>query len=148
VLAFCIFFPPKAGVNELLNSPSALRKLHDSVADPKYSGVRTTRQHLAEDSDIEVDRQPFDQSNEDGEDGSIPSDSSREDDRETKVPPPQSHVLPAQPAQTDQEPVNDLSTTLRTTREEDRKKGKAVSRQLVCVVIKIMNYAVPLSLLP
>lgn len=102
--------------------PSALRKLHDSVADPKYEGRRTTRQQVVEmDQDVEED------SSQSSLDGGLPSQSDPDGDGSDpgKVE-KTSTVLPKKDPEAD-----DLSSTLRQTRDEDRKKGKAVARQIV-----------------
>lgn len=118
-------------------SPSTLRRLQ-SVADPKYEGVKTSRKQLMEDSDHEPsdlendypdeESEPDDQSGDEEDDNqSIPSQSEPEEASDephaTSPPPKKSNLEP--------EPAEDLSSTLRKTREEDRKKGKAVSQQIV-----------------
>ncbi|EPQ56406.1 TRAUB-domain-containing protein [Gloeophyllum trabeum ATCC 11539] len=126
--------------------PSAIRKLHDSISDPKYEGVRTSRKQLMdtdEDEELsedDVGEAPLDHEgdeaessgSEDEDDEEIPSESGSEDEDE---PPPKStkafssHVNDHSQDQS-APPAEDISSTLRKTREEDRKKGKAVSRQL------------------
>ncbi|KAJ6496797.1 apoptosis-antagonizing transcription factor [Mycena vulgaris] len=119
--------------------PSILRRLQ-SVADPKYVGVKTSRKQLMEGSDhepsdleeddlddeSEPDGQSLDEEEREGDDDqSIPSQSEPEEseERQTAAPPR---------SQSDPEPeaAEDLPSTLRKTREEDRKKGKAVSQQI------------------
>ncbi|KAK7031375.1 sorting nexin-41 [Favolaschia claudopus] len=129
--------------------PSALRRLQ-SVADPKYAAVKTSRKQLMEsdeapsdledegeedqDEDENENNYPLGggQSGSDGEeepdDEDIPSQSESEEQDESEEehafrPPPE--VTDAEP-----EPVDDLSSALQKTREEDRKKGKAVSQQI------------------
>lgn len=135
-----------------------------SVSDPKYDGARVSRKQLQllEDEDEDV------QSENDGDDGELPegsdSESDIEDDEaeeEDELPsrvtprmlPPQ--TKPSKPLKRSKPPQDeqpapsenqDLASTLRITREQDRKKGKAVSQQLVSRVIivcacNILNYA-------
>ncbi|KDQ61606.1 hypothetical protein JAAARDRAFT_31067 [Jaapia argillacea MUCL 33604] len=141
--------------------PSAIRKLHDSVADPKYDGVRISRKQLQflveEDDGHEEEEAGDDQTSEDeitemngrslgGDDESegdveedgekdLPSDSQSgwedEEDESQHSPAP----LPSKASKTKRlsqspEPTQDISSTLAKTRQQDVKKGKAVSRQL------------------
>ncbi|KAF8196715.1 apoptosis antagonizing transcription factor-domain-containing protein [Mycena galopus ATCC 62051] len=129
--------------------PSALRKLQ-SVADPKYAGVKTSRKQLLEGSDgdandleeeeeeenysqggseVESDAESRNEGDQD-QDESIPSQSEPEEDsdaeeRHAPSPPPPKPRNDVEP-----EPAEDLPSTLRKTRDEDRKKGKAVSQQI------------------
>lgn len=89
---------------------------------------------------VEVDEEAHDLSDEDDVDTS--SNSSQRNDSPTKVPPFQPHKPPAQPVP---EPVDDLSSALQKTREEDRKKGKAVSRQLVHLSFIFVVYFLTLA---
>ncbi|KAJ7743114.1 apoptosis-antagonizing transcription factor [Mycena metata] len=124
--------------------PSTLRRLQ-SVADPKYEGVKTSRKQLMEESDGapsdsedegEGDAASHGENESNGgsggeeqEDGeSVPSQSEAEDASEDwPAPPP-----PPPPKRRSVEPeaADDLPSTLRKTRDEDRKKGKAVSQQI------------------
>jgi len=93
-------------------SPSALRKAQDSLSDPKYSGKRVSRAYLL---------------NDDEDEHSSPADSQVEDSESDDE---------SQPAQEDDEsdtpePQVDVPQTINHTRQEDQKKGLAVSRQLV-----------------
>ncbi|KAJ7453982.1 apoptosis-antagonizing transcription factor [Mycena galericulata] len=118
--------------------PSALRRLQ-SVADPKYEGVKTSRKQLMEESDRDLgnleDDSPDENSESDAQsnrggddeddDQSIPSESEPEETNEEPEgtsPPKRSNLEP--------DPAEDLPSTMRKTREEDRKKGKAVSQQI------------------
>ncbi|KZT70719.1 TRAUB-domain-containing protein [Daedalea quercina L-15889] len=137
-------------------APSAIRKLHDNVTDPKYDGVRTSRKQLMEDSDEGR------ASDDDDLDGSVPSESAEEENsdaadehaadedsededeegsahgrtEEEASPSPSALAGSAQVNEASNQPVNnpepsgDLASNLRKTREEDRRKGKAVSRQI------------------
>ena len=144
-------------ITVLFQSPSAIRKLHDSVTDPKYDGVRTSRKQLLEESDKDVS------SDDEDVDGSVPSQSGEEGysdapnergpdeddegtDEESSAPEESDEEAMHSPSdQRSGEPTNevasqpvnttelndDLALNLRKTREEDREKGKAVSRQVV-----------------
>ena len=113
-------------------SPSTLRKLQDSIADPKYVGVKTSRKQLLEwsQSEGEDEEGPASQDESASEDEPAPvRDATDEDD----VPEDsaEEHASPPLKKQAVQEPPEDLSSTLRQKRDEDRRKGKAVARQLV-----------------
>ncbi|KAJ7460611.1 apoptosis-antagonizing transcription factor [Mycena latifolia] len=101
--------------------PSTLRRLQ-SVADPKYEGVKTSRKQLMDGSDPETSDLEEDYHG-DGS-GSTPQSGDEEEceDDEESIPP---HSEPEEA-----EATEDLPSTLRKTREEDRKKGKAVSQQI------------------
>jgi protein AATF/BFR2 len=89
-------------VRLIFRRPSNLRKSLESISDPKYEGVRTTRDQLLNDTDgdsVLTDESDVEQY----QDG----------DRIPEIP------------------VPEPSTTL-SNRQEDRKKGKAVARQIVC----------------
>lgn len=134
--------------------PSAIRKLHDSVTDPKYDGVRTTRRQLFEDVDAEAHSEP--EASSPG--GSLPSQSdsegapgSSQEEEEDESEPAQSDReeqlgrahIPSDPprasemnrdqsiGENEEQHNGDLASALRKTREEDRQKGKAVARQIV-----------------
>ncbi|KAJ7132107.1 apoptosis-antagonizing transcription factor [Mycena epipterygia] len=118
--------------------PSTLRRLQ-SIADPKYEGVKTSRKQLMESSDQEPSDLEDDDSDGDSESDaeveegeqhddsqSIPSESEPEEtgeERQTTLPTPRQ-------SNSQLDPAEDLPSTLRKTREEDRKKGKAVSQQI------------------
>ncbi|KAH7914638.1 apoptosis-antagonizing transcription factor [Hygrophoropsis aurantiaca] len=121
--------------------PSALRKLHDSIADPKYDGIKTSRRQLMDDEDdenIESElEEDYDQDPSEGQ-------SDHDEDEDEEPPSSNSEIEQPQPKTTrhklspklsaqrpDQRaPGDDLASSLRKTRDEDRKKGKAVSRQI------------------
>lgn len=126
-------------------SPSAIRKLHDSVTDPKYDGVRTSRKQLLEESDEDITS--------DDEDVDVPVPSQEEEDcsenergtdedEDSEGADEGSSAVErsgeeATLSKVGSLPVNstelngDLASNLRKTREEDREKGKAVSCQIV-----------------
>ncbi|KAH9946499.1 apoptosis-antagonizing transcription factor [Amylocystis lapponica] len=130
-------------------APSAIRKTHESVSDPKYDGVRTTRKQLLEDLDQEdsdeeggflsgadsIPEEGTSHSDSDSEEAEASSNGSQAErlqridslsDVEDAAP---SHPTSIQPAHEPQED-DDLASSLRKTREEDRKKGEAVTRQI------------------
>lgn len=74
------------------------------------------------DEDSEVEDLPSKSEDEDG--------SEQEQPRAFKIP-------PSKPLASDLEPTEDLSLTLRKTRDDDRKKGKSVSRQIVRYAIRV-----------
>ena len=158
--------------------PSSLRKLHESVSDPKYDGVRTSRKDLYEDSDQSGGEDENEDANrhlededaaEDASEHGELSESGTEDDEELLSPAdddidqagsdPDSetpsriqpstpkHLVPAatiaapvdaaRTGRSDEMPdesqaEGDIASNLRKTHEADRKKGRAVARQIVC----------------
>ncbi|KAG2366961.1 apoptosis-antagonizing transcription factor [Suillus spraguei] len=120
--------------------PSALRKLQDSIAYPKYDGIKTSRKQLMEYDDSDYGS--------DGDDDETGSELERDEDEEelvNKVPSSQSEPESEPDAQMlisttvatksttsseDPKHSENISLTLRKTRDEDRKKGKAVSKQI------------------
>lgn len=106
--------------------PSALRKLHDSVADPKYDGRRMTRKQLLE-SD-EDDGLSNEEEKDEDDDGNSPSRKESGDDNNSQLEQVREPSIISFAEES--ELPEDLSSTLWKTREEDRKKGKAVVRQL------------------
>ncbi|KAG6813828.1 hypothetical protein H0H92_006772 [Tricholoma furcatifolium] len=128
--------------------PSSLRKQHDSISDPKYEGIKTTRKMLQDDSDgsldegseleeddlpdtnmPETDDDEGDEFSDDDRDNQSGEEEDEEDEEEAHVPPPSAKVPVKRPVEED-ERGDDLSTELVKKREEDKKKGKAVSRQI------------------
>ena len=135
--------------------PSTLRRMNQSVADPKYDGVRTSRKALMESEEE-------DSSGED--DGESHHDEDEEESEERRV----RFDVPSekQPRKTNEtisdedissenedgsevsqrgsrdnrntqqlenlEPTEDMSSTLKKKREEDLEKGQAIKRQVVC----------------
>lgn len=140
-------------------APSAIRKLHDSVTDPKYDGVRTTRRQLFEDVDAEAHSEPEasspggslpSQSDSEGAPGSSQEEEEDDGEDEDESEPAQSDReeqpgrahIPSDPprasemnrdqsiGENEEQHNGDLASALRKTREEDRQKGKAVARQI------------------
>ena len=140
-------------------SPSALRNLQASVADPKYDGVRTSRKQLMEDSDLEGSNgeEDFDEEDEEGvgedldkdeyEDevnGRVEASEESEDEEEAQSGSEKStdeEVSEPESSQTSRkrskspEAAEDMTSAMRLKREEDRKKGKAVAKQIVHFVL-------------
>lgn len=149
------------------NRPSSLRKLQDSIANPKYDGVRTSRKALLEPDDPPEDEEQSqseesglrrslanlddeDESEEDfqgfgigdqgpwGTEDESPDEGEDEDPDEEEEEEPEFNTKPvAVPSSgqetEDVEPSGDLTSTLKNAREADRRKGKAVRRQIVSV---------------
>ncbi|KAH8116412.1 TRAUB-domain-containing protein [Phellopilus nigrolimitatus] len=129
----------KAGREHYLDvGPSALRKLQDKISDPKYEGVRISRKKLEDDDDDELSEDVPDAANEpmtsEGEDEEEDDEDNEDGDAEEEAPKVQSRRNTASEAVSNKGPApkadGELSLTLKHTREEERKKGKAVARQL------------------
>lgn len=124
---------------------STLRRNLDSVMDPKYVGTKTSRKQLEEDNTLET---VYVDSIERGESGSqfVSSEgsASEEDEGEEKVQSPDRKEEESEGEQTtqrnnqviqeDSSHEKDLATTVRQRRNEDRKKGSSVTKQLVSLV--------------
>ncbi|KAG7093782.1 hypothetical protein E1B28_007429 [Marasmius oreades] len=123
---------------------SALRKLQDSVEDLKYEGVRTSRKRLQEqdffseeggkDECLEEEEEE-ERGVEDDEHENEPEPASSEDevDEEDEDSLPEEKM--ATPTKHDHEKkatneTEGVTSTLRKTREDDRKKGLAISKQI------------------
>ena len=137
-----------------VDSPSALRsKLHESISDPKYTGVRVSRSQLEGDED-EYDSESASEDDADspaknfadGDQQPVTSDEetdNSEDNNNTRLDSDPDEGVSAPAAETDDgrkasggvnsnvSEKDELSSTLKRAREEERKKGKAVVRQLV-----------------
>lgn len=135
-----------------------MRKERDALTDPKYEGKRISRNQLyADDSANEHEEDSGNESggrrpvtSEEGEDdeddvgqGSDESEAAWNDEHSAPENRPEDQGRSTSsartglsehlPPTTEAEPNNgELSSTLRRAREEERKKGKAVSRQMVC----------------
>ncbi|KAF8498688.1 hypothetical protein F5888DRAFT_196852 [Russula emetica] len=114
--------------------PSTLRRHLDSVIDQKYVGVKTSRKQL-EEGDALADSPDQDESASQSSEGSA----SEEDEGEEKVQSPgkqeasegeQSTRRNNQVIQENSSHEKDLATIVRQRRDEDRKKGRAVTKQL------------------
>ncbi|KAF8449133.1 apoptosis-antagonizing transcription factor, partial [Boletus edulis BED1] len=109
--------------------PSSLRKLHDSLSDPKYDGTKTSRKLILDESDDSES----DSANEDAESGSQVSEvhlETRAIDHETGINYTYTTTDTSTERPSPAKQHSDVSSTLRKTREEDRKKGRAISRQI------------------
>jgi protein AATF/BFR2 len=120
--------------------PSKLRLQLDSIVDPKYVGTKISRKQLEEENALGT---AFVDSLEQGTSASQSSSSegsSGEEDEEKGLSPGEEEI-----ASEDERPTlrhnqdieenpsheRDLSTIVRQRRDEDREKGKAVTKQLV-----------------
>jgi len=110
-LFYSLFFSPYF----TLPSSSALRKAQENLSDPKYSGKRVSRAQLLN------DREESPPSDSQGEDSESDDESQAAKGSELDTPEPV----------TQQVPQPDVVQTINQTRQEDQKKGLAVSRQLV-----------------
>jgi protein AATF/BFR2 len=119
--------------------PSTLRRHLDSIIDPKYVGVKTSRKQL-EEHDALGDLPDQDESA--SQSISSEGSASEEDEGEEKVQSPdkeeasedeQSTQKNNQVIQENSSHEKDLATTVRQRRDEDRKKGRAVTKQLVSI---------------
>jgi protein AATF/BFR2 len=128
--------PARVKLTECLR-PSTLRRHLDSVIDPKYVGVKTSRKQLEEDDALEDSP---------GQDGSrsqsiSSEESASEDEGKEKVQSPgeeasegeQSTRRNNQVIKENSSHEKDLATTVLQRRDEDRKKGRAVTKQLVSI---------------
>ncbi|KAG9312888.1 apoptosis antagonizing transcription factor-domain-containing protein [Chiua virens] len=107
--------------------PSSLRQLHESLSGPKYDGAKTSREQIHD----EFDDSESDSASKDAESGSYVSEVSetRDFDEGNGVKheldiadAPAEHPGPKQ--------NNDMSSSLSKIQEDDRKKGRAISRQI------------------
>ena len=119
--------------------PSKLRLQLDSIVDPKYLGTKVSRKQLEEENTLGI---AFVDSFEQGSSASqSPSSEGSSSEEEEKGLSPDEEGI----ASEDEQPTlrhgqgieenpdyeEDLSTTVRQRRDEDRKKGKAVTKQIV-----------------
>ncbi|KAI0285902.1 apoptosis-antagonizing transcription factor [Russula aff. rugulosa BPL654] len=119
-----------------LGGPSTLRRHLDSIIDPKYVGVKTSRKQLEEHDALgNLPDQDESASQSISSEGSA----SEEDEGEERVQSPdkeeasedeQSTQKNNQVIQENSSHEKDLATTVRQRRDEDRKKGRAVTKQL------------------
>ncbi|THG97180.1 hypothetical protein EW026_g4771 [Hermanssonia centrifuga] len=130
--------------------PSTLRQLNHSLSDPKYTGRRVSRKQLEEDEEDEDipseagnDELPEESGSEEEENEEDTDGEGSEDERNgsSRIAPQATYrmseiVLPPKPSKrrgeepTDEGESPDLASSLRATREQDRKKGKAVTHQM------------------
>ena len=122
--------------------PSTLRRHLDSVVDPKYVGVKTSRKQLEEDNALEDSPDQDELASQSiSSDGSA-SEEDKGEEKDQKVQSPgkeeanegeQSTRRNNQVIQENSSHEKDLATTVRQRRDEDRKKGRAVTKQLVSI---------------
>ncbi|KAF8629041.1 hypothetical protein AX15_003542 [Amanita polypyramis BW_CC] len=140
--------------------PSTLQKYRDSIADPKYEGVRITRKSLMEESseeDMTGDDEDEDDwgnggesvvepeesggedeegseaewgGDEEGSEGEWEEDEEEEDMQERIDRQFASKKTFNQESNKEEEEAENMSTELKRKREDDKRKGKAVSRQI------------------
>lgn len=119
--------------------PSSLRQVNHSLSDPKYAGARVSRKDLVstdtEDEGVESDEQSGGDSHSDEEDMNDGVGATQSEEPSAVTHQFSSHFSPAGhvhdgSAQQDQGVSSDLASKLLATREQDRKKGKAVARQI------------------
>ncbi|KAI6149728.1 apoptosis-antagonizing transcription factor [Pisolithus tinctorius] len=130
--------------------PSALRKAHEKalekLADPKYEGIKTSRKNLMIDSSESEDSESEDLDNHVNEDDDVSeSDTHAQTIHDHEPPFSEDEVddsseheagssvdgdLIKGPGLADSQD-NDLFSNLRKTREEDRERGKAISKQIL-----------------
>ena len=129
--------------------------MNQSVADPKYEGVRTSRKELMENEEEDNSGEDDEESHheedeEEGEEGrvrfDVPSEkqpwksngdddipSESEDGSEVSQRGNRSNGnTPSKQQSENLGPTEDVSSTLKKKREEDLEKGQAVKRQVVC----------------
>ncbi|KAH9072166.1 apoptosis-antagonizing transcription factor [Lactarius deliciosus] len=115
--------------------PSDLRRQLDSVADPKYIGVKTSRKQLL-DNDVGSDFEDSpDLSNSESQSVASEASTSEEEDNESLSQSKEDsdkagEFLPPTKDAPKNANESDLSNTIRQRRDEDKRKGRAVSKQL------------------
>ncbi|KAH9004658.1 apoptosis-antagonizing transcription factor [Lactarius hatsudake] len=114
---------------------SDLRRQLDSVADPKYIGVKTSRKQLLDEDAVGSDFQDSpDLSNSESQSVASEASTSEEDNESLSQSKEDSdeagEFLPPTKDAPKNANENDLSKTIRQRRDEDKRKGRAVSKQL------------------
>ncbi|KAG6817530.1 hypothetical protein H0H87_007498 [Tephrocybe sp. NHM501043] len=126
--------------------PSSLRKQHDSVSDAKYQGAKTSRKMLEADSDQDMDDGFEEEEGDDfhhGQSSGVEDDGTEDElsesgeedeedegDKEKTLSTSSSKNIPEKRPFEEEAHATDLPRELLKKREEDKKKGKAVSRQI------------------
>ncbi|TFK74917.1 TRAUB-domain-containing protein, partial [Pluteus cervinus] len=109
--------------------PSRLRKIHDSISDPKYDGVKVTRRQLM-DTEEGIGSEDSSEEESEPEENSVPASSEGESDEgpETHQREPSMAIgLP----EAEPKPVHDDETlTIQKARDSDKRKGVAVAHQI------------------
>ncbi|EIW79177.1 TRAUB-domain-containing protein [Coniophora puteana RWD-64-598 SS2] len=127
--------PSAAREHYLDVGPSALRKAQDSIADPKYGGRKASRKELSSNDD-DLDRNTVGSSDDDksglSDDHPEEEEGQSSQDLDSEAETPQRSQLRASLTIGNVRVATseDLSANLHKTREDDRKKGRAVSRQI------------------
>lgn len=113
--------------------PSSIRQTNPALSDPKYGGRRISRTDLqVEDSDQDVSDDEDVESDSDSDSASEHNGPQVEHSQRELTPPAHTPVAAHQElSQPEGAITSDLASTLRATREGDRRKGKAVARQIV-----------------
>lgn len=114
-----------------------MRKLHDSLADPKYSGRKITRAlgEVPESSESDdensepVEHDPHGVNSPEASEGhrsmgEQETEETSEEEEERPTPKPKT-------AEGERGPTEDVSSSLKRMRDADRLKGQAVTRQMV-----------------
>jgi hypothetical protein len=122
--------------------PSVLRHNLDSVTDPKYFGTKTSRKQLQEENPLGTAFADSPERSNSNSPSLSEGSSIEEDEVEEKALSPdeekggsedeQSNLQGNQEAKSHEK---ELSTTIRQRRDEDRKKGKVVTKQLVSLAM-------------
>lgn len=122
------------------DSPSAIRQANAALSDPKYAGARISRADLQADSDQDLTDDDESVHEPENSDEDLSSQESEPNDDGAHIE-HRDHAAQQAPTSisADREdtprsrevPASDLTSALRATREQDRKKGKAVVRQIV-----------------
>jgi protein AATF/BFR2 len=117
--------------------PSSLRKLHDSLNDPKYAGRKITRAlgEVPESSESEDENsEPVEHESH----GPNSPEASKEDqsmgEQETEETSEEEEERPIAKSKTEEgerKATEDVSSSLKRMRDADRRKGQAVTRQMV-----------------
>ena len=124
--------------------PSTLRLHLDSVIDSKYVGTKITRKQLEGNNSLEdISSDPPEQATTTAFEFPSSEGSSSEDDEEEALSPGEEEIVSEDEQSTRrlnegirENPTHekDLSSIIRKRRDEDREKGKAVTKQLVSLL--------------
>lgn len=156
VFSISLFYSTNLHCVFALNRPSELRKMHDSLSDPKYNGIKTSKnqwlahesnEEEAEDDDSTDHKAPIHLPVTDA--SSSPSEVHEDhEDQEARRPlqkgiansgVPHEPSPPSNAAGKNAAPHQDetLASSLQRTRAADKLKGKAVVRQLVRLTARL-----------
>lgn len=127
-----------------ISRPSTLRLHLESGVDPKYVGTKISRKQLEEDNALGTTSSDSHEKDTAAFQSPSSEESSSEDDEEEALSPGEEEIASEneQPIrrhdrgiQENQSHEEDLSSTVRKRRDEDRKRGKAVTKQLVSLLV-------------